>query len=95
MTVKLLQNVSTKKYSYEMVNPSYYDGRTIPVFRLADAILCIGQSTTINLAGSNGTPQWQSSPSGADIWSNIIGETGLSILVTPGTSTTVTPRRSR
>ncbi|MCY1721809.1 RagB/SusD family nutrient uptake outer membrane protein [Prolixibacteraceae bacterium Z1-6] len=39
-TVKLLQNVATKKYSYEMVNPSYYDGRTIPVFRLADAILC-------------------------------------------------------
>lgn len=23
-----------------MVDPSYYDGRTIPVFRLADAILC-------------------------------------------------------
>jgi hypothetical protein len=39
-TVKLLQNVATMKYSYEMVNPSYYDGRTIPVFRLADAILC-------------------------------------------------------
>ncbi len=39
-TIKLLQNVATKKYSYEMVNPSYYDGRTIPVFRLADAILC-------------------------------------------------------
>lgn len=39
-TIKLLQNVATKKYSYEMVDPSYYDGRTIPVFRLADAILC-------------------------------------------------------
>lgn len=39
-TVKLLQNVATKKYSYEMVNPSYYDGRTIPVLRLSDAILC-------------------------------------------------------
>lgn len=39
-TVKLLQNVATMKYSYEMVDPSYYDGRTIPVFRLADAILC-------------------------------------------------------
>ena len=39
-TVKLMQNVSTMKYSYEMVDPSYYDGRTIPVFRLADAILC-------------------------------------------------------
>lgn len=39
-TVKLLQNVATMKYSYEMVNPSYYDGRTIPVFRLSDAILC-------------------------------------------------------
>ncbi|MDB4583685.1 RagB/SusD family nutrient uptake outer membrane protein [Draconibacterium sp.] len=39
-TVKLLQNVATMKYSYEMVDPSYYDGRTISVFRLADAILC-------------------------------------------------------
>ncbi len=38
-TVKLLQNVATMKYSYEMVDPSYYDGRTISVFRLADAIL--------------------------------------------------------
>jgi len=38
-TVKLLQNVATMKYSYEMVDPSYYDGRTIPVFRLAEAIL--------------------------------------------------------
>lgn len=39
-TVKLLQNVATMKYSYEMVDPSYYDGRTISVFRLSDAILC-------------------------------------------------------
>ena len=39
-TVKLLQNVATKKYSYEMVSDSYYDGRTISVFRLSDVILC-------------------------------------------------------
>jgi len=39
-TVKFLQNVATKKYSYEMVNNSYLDGRTIQVFRLADVILC-------------------------------------------------------
>ncbi|MEO6290889.1 MAG: RagB/SusD family nutrient uptake outer membrane protein, partial [Ginsengibacter sp.] len=38
-TVKLLKNVSTKKYSYEMVSNSYYDGRTISVFRLSDVIL--------------------------------------------------------
>lgn len=38
-TVKLLKNVATMKYSYEMVDPAYYDGRTIPVFRLAEAIL--------------------------------------------------------
>ncbi len=39
-TVKLLVNVATKKYSYEMVSDSYYDGRTISVFRLSDVILC-------------------------------------------------------
>ena len=39
-TVKLLQNLATKKYSYEMVSNSYYDGRTIAIFRLADVILC-------------------------------------------------------
>lgn len=38
-TVKLLKNVSTKKYSYEMVSNSYYDGRTISIFRLSDVIL--------------------------------------------------------
>ena len=38
-TVKLLKNVSTKKYSYEMVSNSYYDGRTISVFRIEDVIL--------------------------------------------------------
>ncbi|WP_166670789.1 RagB/SusD family nutrient uptake outer membrane protein [Olivibacter sp. XZL3] len=39
-TTKLMQNVATKKYSYEMVNGSYLDGRTIQVFRIADVILC-------------------------------------------------------
>lgn len=39
-TVKLLQNVATMKYTYEMVSESYYDGRTISIFRLADVILC-------------------------------------------------------
>ncbi|MFU1857153.1 RagB/SusD family nutrient uptake outer membrane protein [Sphingobacterium sp. NGMCC 1.201703] len=39
-TVKFLQNVATKKYSYGMINNSYLDGRTIQVFRLADVILC-------------------------------------------------------
>lgn len=39
-TVKFLQNVATKKYSYDMVNNSYLDGRTIQVLRLADVILC-------------------------------------------------------
>lgn len=39
-TVKLLKNVATKKYSYEMVSNSYLDGRTIQVFRLADVLLC-------------------------------------------------------
>ena len=38
-TTKLLVNVSTKKYSYEMVSDSYYDGRTISVFRIEDVIL--------------------------------------------------------
>ena len=39
-TTKLLQNVATKKYSYELVSNSYLDGRTIQIFRLADVILC-------------------------------------------------------
>ena len=39
-TVKFLQNVATKKYSYQMISDSYYDGRTISVFRLSDVILC-------------------------------------------------------
>lgn len=38
-TVKLLKNVSTMKYSYEMISDSYYDGRTIPVLRIEDVIL--------------------------------------------------------
>ncbi|HRP32614.1 MAG TPA: RagB/SusD family nutrient uptake outer membrane protein [Agriterribacter sp.] len=38
-TVKFLKNVATKKYSYEMVSNSYYDGRTIAIFRLEDVIL--------------------------------------------------------
>lgn len=39
-TTKLLLNVATKKYSYEMVSDAYYDGRTISIFRLSDVILC-------------------------------------------------------
>ncbi|HTN05484.1 RagB/SusD family nutrient uptake outer membrane protein [Agriterribacter sp.] len=38
-TVKLLKNIATKKYSYEMVSNSYYDGRTIAIFRIEDVIL--------------------------------------------------------
>jgi len=36
----LMRNICTKKYSYEMTDNSYYDGRTIPVLRLEDIILC-------------------------------------------------------
>lgn len=39
-TSKLLLNVSTKKYSYEMPTMSYDDGMTVSVFRLSDMILC-------------------------------------------------------
>lgn len=39
-TTKYMQNVATKKYTYDMVSESYYDGRTICIFRLADVILC-------------------------------------------------------
>lgn len=38
-TTKFLPNVATKKYSYEMVSNSYYDGRTISIFRIEDVIL--------------------------------------------------------
>ncbi len=39
-TTKLLVNVATMKYTYEMVSEAYYDGRTISIFRLSDVILC-------------------------------------------------------
>ncbi len=39
-TTKMLVNVATKKYSYDMVSETYYDGRTISIFRLSDVILC-------------------------------------------------------
>lgn len=39
-TTKLLVNVATMKYSYDMVSDAYYDGRTISIFRLSDVILC-------------------------------------------------------
>lgn len=39
-TTRLLLNVATKKYTYEMISDVYYDGRTVSIFRLADVILC-------------------------------------------------------
>lgn len=39
-TTKYLQNVSTMKYTYDMLSEAYYDGRTICLFRLSDVILC-------------------------------------------------------
>ena len=39
-TTKFMNNVATMKYSYDMVSDSYYDGRTICIFRLSDVILC-------------------------------------------------------
>src|SRR5690606_23562592 len=33
-TTKLIPNVATKKYSYELVSNSYMDGRTIQIFRI-------------------------------------------------------------
>jgi hypothetical protein len=39
-TTKLMENVSTMKYSYEMTENTYYDGRTIAILRLEDIILC-------------------------------------------------------
>lgn len=39
-TTKLLVNVATMKYTYDMVSEAYYDGRTISIFRLSDVILC-------------------------------------------------------
>lgn len=49
-TTKFLQNVATKKYSYEMISDTYYDGRTICIFRLADVILCKAEIEN-NLSG--------------------------------------------
>lgn len=39
-TTKYMQNVSTMKYTYDMVSDAYLDGRTICIFRLSDVILC-------------------------------------------------------
>jgi gliding motility-associated-like protein len=52
-----------------------------------DANLCIGETTTINLAGERGTIQWESSPSGAGTWTAIGGEITNAITVTPAAST--------
>lgn len=49
-TTKLLVNVATKKYSYEMLSDSYADGRTISIFRLSDVILCKAEIEN-NLSG--------------------------------------------
>lgn len=38
-TTKLMKNICTQKYSYEMIEQSYLDSRTNYVFRLADVIL--------------------------------------------------------
>ena len=52
-----------------------------------DSELCVGESTTVTLTGYDGTIQWQSSATGADVWTNIIGETSPSFVVTPVSST--------
>jgi hypothetical protein len=38
-TVKLLKDVATKKYAYKSINNSYFDSRTIKIFRLSGVIL--------------------------------------------------------
>ncbi|MDD6890937.1 MAG: RagB/SusD family nutrient uptake outer membrane protein [Bacteroidales bacterium] len=42
-TTKFMNNVATMKYSYEMISDTYYDGRTICIFRLSDVILCMAE----------------------------------------------------
>lgn len=39
-TTKLLPDVTTKKYTYEILHNAYYDSRTVIIFRLSDVILC-------------------------------------------------------
>ena len=51
---KFMQNVATKKYTWEMASDAYYDGRTICIFRLADVILCKAEIEN-NIAG--GSPE--------------------------------------
>jgi hypothetical protein len=57
------------------------------VVNTLDSDLCNGESTTITLVGSDGTIQWQSSPNGADVWTNLVGETAISFTVSPTSST--------
>jgi len=55
-TTKFLQNIATKKYSYEMINASYLDGRTIQVFRIADVILCKAEIENALVGPAAGLP---------------------------------------
>jgi hypothetical protein len=49
-TTKLMQNICTQKYSYEMIEQSYLDSRNNYVFRLADVILLKAEAEN-NLSG--------------------------------------------
>jgi hypothetical protein len=55
----------------------------------ANPQICVGGSSTITSSITGGssslTRQWQSSPNGADTWSNISGATGTSYIVPSGT----------
>lgn len=41
--VKFMDNVTPMKYTYKMISDAYYDGRTVSVFRLSDAYLCMAE----------------------------------------------------
>ncbi len=49
-TVKPMRNVATMKYSYDMLEQTYLDGRTVSIFRLSDVILCKAEIEN-NLSG--------------------------------------------
>jgi len=52
-----------------------------------DSDICLGENATITLVGYEGNIQWQSSPDGLGVWSDIVGETSANLLVAPASTT--------
>ena len=81
-TITYTDNSNCTQTASIQVDPTAVGG----VATATSANLCTNTTTTINLAGNNGTIQWQSSPDGSTNWTNIGGATSSS-LTTPSLTT--------